>query len=267
MMNEIYYARFIIAAIGLTISSWQDWKSREINDLIWVFMAASGTPLLIYEAYVGGSVLWIILSATSILFSIVTGLTLYKLDLFGGADAKALISLSILIPVMPEELSIKLNTHPITSISIFNNSILLSTTPSIYLLLRNTCRVAMGEKIFTGLEEESIVKKILAMMTGYRMSLSELKDRRFLYPIEEVKLENGIIKRRLSIRVGASSSEEKLEDIINLYDNGVLEGDVWVTPALPLIIFIAIGTLITFTYGDIVMKIIRILGGIRFSSR
>jgi preflagellin peptidase FlaK len=267
MMNEIYYARFIIAAIGLTISSWQDWRSREINDLIWVFMVASGTPLFIYEAYVKGFGLWIMLSATSILFSILTGLTLYKLDFFGGADAKALISLSILIPVMPEELSIKLNTHPITSISIFNNSILLSTIPAIYLLLRNTCRVAMGENIFTGLEGESVFKKILAMMTGYKIRLSELKGKKFLYPMEEVKVEDGIVKRRLSIRVGASLSEEKLEDIVKLYDNGILEGDVWVTPALPLIIFIAIGTLITFTYGDIVMKFMHIIGGMRLGSR
>jgi preflagellin peptidase FlaK len=267
MISEIYYARFIIATIGLTISSWQDWRNREINDLVWVFMAASGTPLFIYEAYVRGFGLWIILSATSISFSIVTGLTLYKLDFFGGADAKALISLSILIPVMPEELSTKLNTHPITSISIFNNSILLSTIPAIYLVLRNTCRVAMGEDIFTGLEGESIVKKVLAMMTGYKIRLSELKGKKFLYPIEEVKLEDGIVKRRLSIRVGASSSEEKLEDIVKLYDNGILEGDVWVTPALPLIIFIAIGTLITFTYGDIVMRFMHIIGGIRFGSR
>jgi len=267
MIDGVYYVRYMIAAIGLTISSWQDWKSREISDLIWVFMTASGIPLLIYEAYIRGFGFWIILSATSILFSTITGLTLYKLDLFGGADAKALISLSLLIPVIPEELSIKLGTHPITSISIFNNSIILSTTPAMYLLIRNTCRMATGENIFTGLEKESIIKKILAMMTGYRIKLSELKDKRFLYPIEEVKLENGVIKRKLSVRIGASLGEERLEDIIKLYDDGVLEGEIWVTPALPLIIFIAMGTLITFTYGDIVMKFMRSLGEIRFNLR
>jgi len=82
-----------------------------------------------------------------------------------------------------------------------------------------------------------------------------------------VKLENGVIKRKLSVRIGASLGEERLEDIIKLYDDGVLEGEIWVTPALPLIIFIAMGTLITFTYGDIVMKFMRSLGEIRFNLR
>jgi len=255
MLNEIYYVRYAVAIICFTIASWQDYKTREISDWIWISMVIVGLPLLIYEATVKWWTIWVNMAIISIMFSILIGLATYKLDLFGGADSKAIMALSILIPVMPEELSIKLGTHGITPISTFNNSILISIIYAAYLLMKNTYRVVMGERIFQGLERESLFKKLLAMSTGYRIELKKLKKSRFLYPMEEVAFEGNTIKRKLNIRIGVSNCESKLNDIIKLYDEGLIkDGYVWVTPALPLIVFMLLGLILTFTYGDLIFK-------------
>lgn len=238
-----------------TIASWQDWKSREISDKIWMAMVIIGVPLILLEFNVRSiDNLWIMFTAISITFSTILGLTLYKIDMFGGADAKALIALSILIPTLPENLTIKLNTHPITPISTFNNSIIISTTPAIYLIIKNSIKIVRGEKIFQGLENENILKKILAIATGYRIPLEKIKNEKYKYPIEEIIVEENSIKRRLNIKIGASMGEEKLGEIIKLFEEGKIHGHIWVTPALPLIVFMSIGVVITLLYGDIIFK-------------
>ncbi|MEM1550234.1 MAG: A24 family peptidase C-terminal domain-containing protein [Candidatus Methanomethylicia archaeon] len=257
MLNEVYYIRYIVAIICFSLASLQDLKSREICDWIWIIMVAMGIPLLIYEATIKWMTIWMNLMVISILFSITIGLLTYKLDFFGGADSKAIIALSILMPIMPEEIAIKLGTHNIIPVSTFNNSMLISIMPAIYLLMKNVYRIIIGENIFQGLEEESILKKLLAMATGYRIELKKLREKKFVYPIEELNFEGNTIKRRLNIRVGISIGEDKLNNIIKLYEEGLIgEGYIWVTPAMPLIVFMLIGLILTLTYGDIIFKCI-----------
>ncbi|MCS7096917.1 MAG: prepilin peptidase [Candidatus Methanomethylicia archaeon] len=255
MLSGIQLIRILIATLLFTIASWQDWKRREIDDEIWIAMTLIGIPLLIYEIWIRGLGSWFILAMVSITSSITIGLALYKLDFFGGADAKAIISLSILMPLIPEELTLKFKTHQLTSIATFNNSILISVIPTVYLLIKNIRRIINGEKIFQGLEDENILKKILALITGCRIHLKELKNRRFMYPVEEFTFNGNVIKRRLNVKIGVSIGEERYMKTIEMYEKGIIDGYVWVTPALPLIIFIYIGMLIAIVYGDIIFKL------------
>lgn len=255
MLNEVYYIRYIVAITCFSLASLQDLKSREICDWIWIVMITLGIPLLVYEATIKWMTIWINLMMISILFSITIGLLTYKLDFFGGADSKAIMALSILIPIMPDEIARKLGTHNIVPVSTFNNSMLISIMPAIYLLMKNMYEIIKGENIFQGLEKESIFKKLLAMATGYRIELKKLKEKKFVYPIEELNFEGNTIKRKLNIKVGISIGEDKLNHIIKLYEEGLIgEGYIWVTPAMPLIVFMLIGLILTFTYGDIIFK-------------
>ena len=255
-MEIVDAIRIISTTIGFIIASWQDLKKREIEDRIWIILTIIGIPLLISEIIIRGLGPWLTLIMISITFSFGMGLILYKLDLFGGADAKALMTLSIMMPLIPEEIMIRTYTHPFTPISVFNNSVIGAALTSIYMITKNIKDKINGETLFKDLEKENKIKKLIAVITAHRIPLERLREEEFNYPIEEITEEKGRTKRKLIIRLGATAGEEKLKTIIKQYKEGKIKGEVWVTPALPMLIFITIGLIITLIQGDIIFKII-----------
>ena len=72
-----------------------------------------------------------------------------------------------------------------------------------------------------------------------------------MYPLEDVELkDDGEKKRKLLV----FPKYEEREDIIARIQENVADesGEVWVTPGLPLLIFITAGLIISLSYGDIV---------------
>lgn len=244
--------RTTLAITLFLYASWEDWKSREITDKIWIIMSISGITLLIAEIiFISGIGLWLILVAISIAFSFTIGFILFYLDFFGGADSKALIALSILMPLKPELKFINPISHPFIPIAVFNNSVIGAALMAIGILAYNLSRKIKGENLFEELKEEKAWKKIIVLLTGYKVSLTKLKEKSFLYPLEEIEIEKGKIKKKLKIGIGISTGEEKLDKISKIIEKHELKGKIWVTPALPMIIFMTIGLIISITYGDL----------------
>lgn len=78
-----------------------DFKTRKVSDRVWILFAPTGFALLFLQFFFTKEGSFLVISMLSVL--IITGLSLvpsYR-GVFDGADAKALIWLSIALPMYP----------------------------------------------------------------------------------------------------------------------------------------------------------------------
>jgi preflagellin peptidase FlaK len=231
ILNEI---RLITGTILLAYASYTDIKTRRAADILWVIMGIIGAILLLIQ-YLGEGFpnLWYLIF---IPIMIVLMYAFFQMRLlFGGADAKALMALAILVPIQP-----LIGFFPLWpsylpgSWSIFANAIILFLFIPISLLFFN------------------IVKRNLRFphcLLGYVISVEKAKQR-FVWPMEKIK--NG--KRKLVYMPKNFNVEEELAEFEKL---GIKE--IWVTPKIPFMIPLLAGFLATFILGDILLQIFRIL--------
>jgi preflagellin peptidase FlaK len=152
------------------------------------------------------------------------------------------------------------NLFPLT---IFTNGVLLAAASGIYLLLRNLIqRAASGKKLFEGtLGTESLGKKILVMITGYKISVAKLTEKWHIYPMEDVEEGEATFKRKLVVVPRDEGRGEIVERLSNAVKNGKIDDFVWATPGLPMLIFITIGLIIALLFGDIVWLLVSFVLG------
>jgi len=184
---------------------------------------------------------------------------LFYAGAFGGADAKALICLSLALPSYPTYLLEPPQNivSPIFPIIVFTNAVFLAALTVVYAVLRNLLWKSRNEKgLFEGLEKESIGRKILALLCGYKVKITQLETVEHLYPLEDIYVtETGESRRRLLVFPKDEEREGIVERILKAADEGKLENEVWATPGLPLLIFITAGLIVSLTFGDIVWAI------------
>ncbi len=223
--------RIAICLITLIIASIMDLRKREISDKVWLGSGIISIIINIID-YNNVNILnyLITLGIISILSYII-----YRTGLFGGADAKALIIISLLIPTY----NINNSIHNIVPLVVLTNSLLLTLFNITHNIIRNSISLLKGDDIFHGFNA-SFLKKLLAFMIGFRVS----KINGYLFLMEE-QCTNGKKQFRFNI---------------NAYDEFAQDTkDVWVTPALPFIIYITIGFVIMLVYGDILGMFINYL--------
>ncbi|VVB62337.1 Preflagellin peptidase [uncultured archaeon] len=231
ILNEI---RLITGTILLAYASYTDIKTRRAADILWVIMGIIGTILLIIQYLSEGFPnLWYLIF---IPIMIVLMYAFFQMRLlFGGADAKALMALAILVPIQPLIGSFPLWLSYLPgSWSIFANAIILFLFIPISLLLFN------------------IAKRNLRFphcLLGYMISVEKAKQT-FVWPMEKIK--NG--KRKLVYMPKNFNVEEELAEFEKL---GIKE--IWVTPKIPFMIPLLAGFLATFILGDILLQIFRVL--------
>jgi preflagellin peptidase FlaK len=187
---------------------------------------------------------------------------------FGGADAKALMCLALALPFYPENLFKPLSGEisPILQvffpITVFSNSVLLAAATAIYIFLRNVFwHKRTGKKLFEeGHQNESLGRKILVLITGYKVSTSKLKEKWHLYPLEDTEEnpENGF-KRKLVLIPKDEDRNAIVERLTKAVEAEKIQDTVWATPGLPMLIFITAGLIIALFFGDIVWTCIRLL--------
>ena len=132
------------------------------------------------------------------------------------------------------------------------------------LLINLMWHITTGKKIFEGtLANESIGKKILVLITGYKVSVAKLKEKWHVYPMEDIEEENGEnpLKRKLVVVPRDEGRNEIVERLSNAVDAGKIDAYVWATPGLPMLIFITIGLIIALLLGDIVWILVSFVLG------
>jgi preflagellin peptidase FlaK len=163
---------------------------------------------------------------------------LYQIDVIkGGADAKALIALSLMFPLypmvgvfplipIPNELSMLL--FPFSLLVLFNAAILSLIIP-FGLLLYNLIHRDI---------------KFPAMLLGYRTDIDQAK-KKFVWPMQRVE-NNG-----LKFVYFPKEDEENEKILQNLAAFGARR--IWVTPKIPFLLFITAGLVMSAIVGNPIM--------------
>jgi len=234
----------------LLYSCYSDIKTRRVSNKLWLFMLALGSVFVVYDIWSYGIpyLVWIFIS-TSLTFAFVY--ILFQFGVFGGADAKSLIVLSIFFPVYPI-FSIFNSDFPIHdplplfrdffAFGIFENAVLLTIVVPLGLTFYNLSK--MG----------SHIDKPLYAFIGYKTNISELSDKRHIKLIEGFEFKNNEFKFYFK-RSGVQLDEEVIHELKNVSEKGLIKDDVWVTPGLPFMIPITLGFFVAAFYGDLITEL------------
>ncbi|HDH81994.1 MAG TPA: A24 family peptidase [Thermoplasmatales archaeon] len=213
--------RFIIGMTVLIYASYTDFKFRIARDELWIIVAAAGLLMMPFSGY---SMLKVLIS-----FIIILPISFSLLLLgMGGADAKALLSISILVPLFPHIGNFPLWVAPVEfpfPLIVFINSLLIFLVIPFALFVYN---VKNGAAEFP------------FCLLGYKMRAGEV-EKKFVWPME--KIENG--KRKKTMLPQKNVDTKIFGDEI-----------IWVTPKIPFLIPLTVGYFISFVLGDILYKVI-----------
>jgi len=218
-------------------ASYEDWIKREVDDEVWIICGAVGGMLTAFDLITKWNLSLFIAAAISIALSSGLAIAFYYFGLYGGADAKAVITISLALPIYYAPRSV----HPFTGLASLSNGLLLSLGLLVALFLWNLQALARGRRIFEGFEHEKPVRKLIAMFLGVRMK--NAKEKKFWFPLEEEK--NG----RRFFKFG----------LFELEVEEVKRDDCWLTPGIPLLIFITGGFIAYILIGDFLRLILDLL--------
>jgi preflagellin peptidase FlaK len=262
--------KILVSLVFLTYSSWSDYRTREVSNRVWLLYGPAALILSLAE---------FVLYEPSRLpfFGLSFGLTafiafvLFYSGGFGGADSKALMCIALALPFIPEITSVPLLSSGISPLSqiffpltVFSNGVLLAAASALYLFFYNIIwHIRNKQKLFEGsLSHESFGKKILVLITGYRAPIAKIEEKWHVYPMEKIVDETETpIKRKFVIVPKEEGRTEIMSHLSNAVKSGKINGHVWATPGLPLLIFLTIGLILALVFGDIVwLFITHILG-------
>jgi preflagellin peptidase FlaK len=266
-VNEVFDGARVILCLSLLIyASWSDWKSREVSNKVWAVLAPSAFTLTIIQFLVFAPES-LYNYALSFIITSVLAIAIFYAGAFGGADAKALICLSLALPSYPNYLLQQPQNivSPIFPIVVFTNAILLAASSVLYAVLRNLLWKSRNKRgLFEGLEKEPIGRKILTLLCGYKVKVTQLETVEHLYPLEDIYVtETGESRRRLLLFPKDEEREGIVERILKDTNEGKFGNEVWATPGLPMLIFITAGLIVALTFGDIIWAIFGSAFGMR----
>ncbi len=227
--------RLLVGIIILFYASYTDIKTRRASNMLWVIMGSIGVILLAAQWFTIGFENPYYLLFIPIMIGLMFALFQLRL-IFGGADAKALMALAILVPLKPEILQFPVFEGSAIAMPgswiVFSNSILLFLFIPLSLLFFN------------------VLKRNIEFpfcVLGYKMSVKKAKQT-FVWPLEKIK--DG--KRKFSYM----PKEFDIDDELLAFEkHGIKE--IWVTPKVPFMIPLLAGFIVTFVLGDILSHILQ----------
>jgi preflagellin peptidase FlaK len=233
--------KLLLIGAALAIGSWQDLKTREIDDRLWLVAGIAGGLLTVAEVATTPAYP-LVLAGFSILVTGVLAFGVYFLGLYGGADAKALLVIALAMPVS----TFLASSFPVFPLSVFGNSLVISLLIIPICLLANAYGAARGP-LFAGVRA-SAIKKFAALFTGIKVSPETARSVHF--NLIERPLPSGGSELKLFHKV-----EE--EDEPKVFVKGAKS--VWVTLAIPMIVFFLGGFVLATLGVDILIGIIAFL--------
>lgn len=256
----------IVCIAFLVLGSWSDLKTREVSNRLWAASLPIVAIITAIRVYISSGLL--LLYMISIALSIAVSLAIFEVGFFGGADAKAMICLGVALPLFPDIFRPILGyLHPFFPFTVLTNSFLISLLSIAYVLAKNlSSKLHARRPLFEGFEQEHFLKKLLILLSAYKVEFAELKEGIHLIPIEDVDEADGTPLRKIRLFVGAEADRDivvsRLEKCVS---NGAIPDQVWVTPGLPMLVFISFGFIATLIVGDIlfyaIFSIVRLASG------
>ena len=227
--------RLLVGIIILFYASYTDIKTRRASNMLWVIMGSIGAILLVVQWFTIGFENPYYLLFIPIMIGLMFAMFQLRL-IFGGADAKALMALAILVPLKPEILQFPLFEGSAIAMPgswiVFSNAIILFLFIPLSLLFFN------------------LLKRHIEFpycVLGYKMSIEKAKQT-FVWPLEKIK--DG--KRKFSYMPKGFDIDDELS---TFEKQGIKE--IWVTPKVPFMIPLLAGFIATFVLGDILSHILQ----------
>ena len=322
----------LLRLVVLPVLGWAEWRDIEVRRVpsrTWHPLFALGAVLLAWDVIghlslsASGDVLFFVRVAVSLLLVAPIAYLFWRLGGFGGADAKALIAISILLPTFPTylfsgfTLPLVVTTLGVFSMTVLTNTVVLAAGYPVALAIRNflagetalpaalfgrridveSLPTAHGRLFETteGLTRNGLDIDALRMYLRWRgTSLSALRTDPELArdpgsigethdptdgavgegavasePAGDVVSTTAAVDTDPDDPWGAAAflddidgtaygtSPEKLREGLTV----VTERDaVWISPGIPFIVPMFVGTLIAFVYGDLVFGALGALG-------
>lgn len=220
--------RFIVGMAVLLYASYTDFRYREARNELWLVMGGVGVVLLPFSGYSPPAIFFSVLLMLPIAFVVI-------LAGMGGADAKALVAISLLAPLFPEIdaglAELPLWVAPVQfpfPLTVFINALLLFLAIPVAFFVRN---ILQGNLSFP------------YCFFGCRMRASDIPGR-YVWPMESV--EDG--RRTKSILPQRDVDPAVFGDEV-----------IWVTPKVPFLIPLTAGYAISFVLGDIVYQVVSVV--------
>ena len=240
-MHQLILAlKTILITVTLLAASYQDIKTREIEDKIWLISGVIGALLTTYEILTTPDYPLMVVGLSIGLTSILA-FGIFYFGLYGGADAKALVAIAVTMPLAPTSLNL---FSPIFPLTILGNSLIISLILIPACLVANLIWYFSGATLFEGITATKI-QKVGAVFTGLKVKPATAKSVHF--NLMEKIAGNGGHYLRLFSRI---TEEDEIKRIDENRPN------VWVTPAIPMIVFFLIGFLSSFAAGDFIFRIL-----------
>ena len=260
LIDLVWFAAIIVSIFFFALGSIFDLRTREVDDWVWLVYGPIGLALTIIRLFLDPSTL--VITLISIALTTLFSFGLFYFGLFGGADAKAVICLGLTLPLIPTAFTPILGyVHPFFPIVALIMGFLCSAALTVWFGLRNLVTyLTHGKRLFEGLESEVWSKKVLASILGYPTDLTKLRNTFYLYPMEEVVMDDDKPRRTLKLYRNAETDREPLvSELSDSFTKLGFKGEVWVTPGLPMLLFILIGLVITLIFGDILFLLVSLL--------
>ncbi|MDD4748846.1 MAG: A24 family peptidase C-terminal domain-containing protein [Methanosarcinaceae archaeon] len=235
----------------LLYASYSDLKHRKVSNRVWKGMLAALFVFVLYEASHGG-LPYIVQLSYSFFVIFILGYLFFCLGFFGGADAKALIVLSLLIPVYPDiQLLSKhfpllgLPFHGLFAFTVFENALLFTACVPFGLFFYNLLHFSkdmLSRPFYMFVAFQVDIRSLRAMVEkGRALRLIE----RFEY--REGKLKSGFAGRGIVLSPNILSKLEACRK------KGLLKENLWITPRIPFILPISLGFLFAILLGDLAL--------------
>lgn len=229
-LEPLDVARLFAGASVLAFASYTDWRWRRAPNVLWALLGGAGAALLAVQLLMHPELLarWPLLLFSALFAGLVYAF--YWLGLLaGGADAKALIALAVLLPFPLHLGALPLRATPLPpAFGVLGNALVAFLAVPLGLLAWN---IAKGRP------------RLPHALLGVPMPLEEAQ-RRHVWPMEYV--EGGRVRTKLL----PSRFVWEEEDWAALRAAGRRE--VWVTPKVPFMVPLLAGFVAMFVAGDLV---------------
>ena len=233
-------ARLFVGVTLLAFAAYTDWRWRRAPNALWVAMALAGVLLLAVEAALD----WALFASRLPYLGFIVGFAaaiyaFWWLGLIaGGADAKALMALGVLLP-FPLSLSDalpRLQSPMPGSFTVLGNSLLLFLVIPVGLLAWN---LAHGHVRFPH------------ALLGVKRVAADVR-RGHAWPMEVVDADGTRRTRLFASRMGEEEVHQTFERV-----QALGQEKVWVSPKIPFMVPLLAGFLAAFTVGDLLLALIR----------
>ena len=140
--------RVLVSIPVLIYAMVSDFNTRRVSNKVWIPLFVFGFLFIILDLVTGKTQILLPWILSNIATGTTLGYILYKTQLFGGADFKAIAGFSVLFPTYPLLITFPLSLPPVApppynvinlfSLTIMSNTVLIAALYPLYLFVHNT---------------------------------------------------------------------------------------------------------------------------------